>query len=673
MYRTLIFHPQPSGMCYNTSYSTKASLHCQLAENAPFLPMLHFDLLTLRTTHELRFIVAQLQSRQHQGKRADWLIAIHQHWCQPAPSARTLAGLSLPACRALWRLLQAPSIPAHLLGGDFGSLQQTGRRRTSLAGKLAKPAPPIPSPMQELYNIGLLFAVDGKALETASHWTVPDDLRPPLHAWLDRQLQRWQQQPLSPLTPSRLSPSAFTLLHDLCQVLAFARQQPQAIRHPSRFPTPAHQQTLRPRLLAPALGEARSTEDARRGLHPGAAADEHSWLRFLGQVATAAGLLRDGTPQPLLWDWLGQSAAEQLRTLWQAWLGLDATAMSHLFQQPSLAGIEGWLTALAELAAEPAGMAPAQFSATDLCHRLLRLPIGSPQPYLHWFTKLSAMDDQLAMLLQEYLLPWGVVAVASQQAAPFLRPVDADTLLPLAPTVAEVCYQLCDLGRFLLLSLPASALGWDWQRGADQWLASIYEVPTKPTSATPPTVVWTLVQHSQGDPQALILIAPFCATCALEPINHAAAAAGLPLVYQRRLTITTHSLALAASQGYGIADLWYFVQQSGLSLRPGDWKALQHALEEGNRIALRPALLLQTQNAELMRQIQQTTTLRPFLDEMLTPTLATWQGDRQDWIAQLHKAGFFPFLSALTILLRASARIFTFTICGRLKTNKSIF
>lgn len=498
-------------------------------------------------------------------------------------------------------------------------------------------------------------------LEQASHWTVPEDLRPPLHTWLERQLQRWQQQPLPPLTLSRLSPSAFTLLHDLCQVLAFARQQPQAIRYPRRFPTPAHKQILRSRLLAPSLGENRQTEDVRGGEATSAEEDEHGWLRFLGQLATATGLLRDGVPQPLLWDWLQQPAAEQLRSLWQAWLDGDAAQMSTFFQQPSLAGVGGWRTALAGLANEQQGKAPGHFSAVDLCHRLLALPAEHPQPYRHWFAKLSAMDEQLGALLQAYLLPWGVVEVATQQAAPFLRPVDAETVLPLAPTAAEVCYRISDLGRFLLLSQPPSALGWQWQQGKEQWLASIFEQPTEPPHRSArPTVVWTLVQHSQGAPGSLVLVAPFCATIMLEAANGTSAGEqqGMLLLqpqadalagasaYQRRLIITSHSLAFAASQGYGIADLWYFVQQSGLSLRPGDWKALQHALEEGNRIALRPALLLQTENAELMHQIQQTTALQPFLDEMLTPTLATWQGDRTAWITQLHKAGFFPFLSA---------------------------
>ena len=612
--------------------------------------MLHSDLLALLTAHELRFIATQLQLRHRQDNRADWLTAIHDYWHQPATRTHALAGLSLPACRALWRLLQVPSMPAHLLRGDFGPIQQTGRRQAVPTSKPAQIRLPGASPTQELYNIGLLYAADGKMLEQASDWTVPDDLRPPLRAWLERQRQRWQQQPLPPLAVSHLAPSAFALLHDLCQVLALARQHPQAIRHPNRFPALAHQQSLRQGLIAPVPAASPPSPSAAPLLLPAAAENEPRWLRFLGQLATAAGLLRNGAPQPLLWDWLRQPAAEQLRTLWQAWLDLDATVVGGLFQQPSLAGIAGWLAALAGLANQPDAEAADHFSAADLCHRLLALPADHPQPYRHWFTKLSEVDGQLAVLLQAYLLPWGVVEVAGQQAAPFLRPVDAETLLPLAPATGEVCYRISDLGRFLLLSQSsstlASTLGWDWQRGAQQWLAVSFGEPTHlPARAARPTVVWTLIQHSQGDPEALLLLAPFCATRALEATHHVSAAPGdgqpaLPR-WQRRLTLTTHSLALAASQGYGMADLWHFVQQSGLTLRPGDWKLLQHALHEGNRVSLRPALLLQTDNAELMRQIQQTTTLRPFLDEMLTPTLATWQGDHDDWIARLQEAGFF--------------------------------
>ena len=62
----------------------------------------------------LRAIAATLHLRRHVDGRQQWIEAIHQLWHSPVQQAQWLSTLSLPACRALWRLLEAPRLPARL-------------------------------------------------------------------------------------------------------------------------------------------------------------------------------------------------------------------------------------------------------------------------------------------------------------------------------------------------------------------------------------------------------------------------------------------------------------------------------------------------------------------------------------------------------------------------------
>ncbi|MEZ4866035.1 MAG: hypothetical protein R3C14_32265 [Caldilineaceae bacterium] len=89
-------------------------------------------------------------------------------------------------------------------------------------------------------------------------------------------------------------------------------------------------------------------------------------------------------------------------------------------------------------------------------------------------------------------------------------------------------------------------------------------------------------------------------------------------------------------------------QALAITLTPNQLARLHQWHTAGRQLRLTLLPVLRTTESTLMARLQQTPALRPFLGELLAPTVAVWQGEQAAFLTALRKAGFIPDLDSST-------------------------
>ncbi len=581
--------------------------------------MLHHTLLEALPYDDLRAIANRLKLRKGHGQRSRWLTDIYALWQAHDSASATLSQLSESALYALWRLHKSQRLPALLFFKTFGSIRRPGAKLNKTTKRTDTPWKLPRSPAEELYYHGLLFAEANYTIDHADWVLLPSDLHQLLEAWFQLHGSRWQAQvstesPAQTHLPS-LPLSNLSLLHDLAHILAFiyAENVHKQVIAPS--PTLRQARYLTKRLALPHLPIATLKQTEQSILQ---------WVRFLTWLATKSGLLAAGQPQAWMWQWLEMAPADQLRSLWNHWLPTVEMGAMDAFQP---------MDAVLHLPADWQRSFPNEpgtlFSPQDLTHGYFTQTERTLGPLLAWFDSVDAIDEQFAHLLAGALLRWGVVEKIEERVVPFYRPLDVDTALPTALYVSAPRYRLSEIGRWLFFPETTDTPSWRWQKGAGQW-------QFQPAAKIDESLAGCVLRSWDGEPAHLVRLAPFIADYHWREDKTAQAPVG------HLLRLDHSAIVQASSAGVSATQLWEVVQRSQFPLPIGDWPRLLQWFDEANVVKLSLVPILRTQSAEQMIQLQTTPALYAFFDELFTPTIASWRGDKTSLLAQLARLDLYP-------------------------------
>ncbi|HHW84883.1 MAG TPA: hypothetical protein GX400_01575, partial [Chloroflexi bacterium] len=431
------------------------------------------------------------------------------------------------------------------------------------------------SSAEQLFLSGLLHAVGGGAPQVAHRLCTP--------------LLAVMPQDASPVPASLDAEAAahwqhtpLPFLHDVAQALALLVQRPTLRLQHARWLPPSALRALNRRLAAPALLSAAVTHRRTPA------------LRTLWFLAVQANLIEGAHVTATGWAWAALAPATQLSTLWNAWLDASsATDARKAYHQPDA----GWDAATRARCAALLAQCPRLFRATDLANALLSDETLSVAFFAAHFRTLTELDHALATLLDELFATLGLV----------VRHGDAH-------------YSLTATGRWLLAHASPPLLS--WKRGAAcaaHW-----------RSVTPDVLCLQVAWDTAPDLQ--LVLAQF----SLEDATPQEAAA-LP---EQHYCFSAASIARATALGASIATFWQTL--IALELPPHSVEALQ--LRQWWEAAANPIYvarlpILRTRSTTELAHLAQQTAIKPFLAEVIAPTVAIVTGDIDALLAHLRRAG----------------------------------
>lgn len=567
-------------------------------EKARFMPTTLAEHLAQMPYKALRGMATRLGLRQRpQQQKADWRTLVAAGW-QERPQAKAwLGALSPAATTALHRLWQAEQIPAFLFWETYGVIRHvTATQHWS--------PPPWQAPVtvsEELYYSGLLCSSDGRPLTRTDWVTLPSDLRPQLALWLELRAEASGQKTASSgtagqldaptdLLPTVLRSPAWPLCHDVGQWLIYLHSQPGLRLQHGRWLTLAHLAQLNERLWAP--NQANPLPTHRRS----------PYLRLLSFLADVGELHHQGLITPKGWDWLRAPPIEQLAWLWQAWCTASPTQRQDYALPAATVGAPWPQAFVRQLQALPP---ETSFTPADLVHGLLRDDRAGAAFWAAHFCDLSQVDQTVAALCAEILLPFAILAPAGPPAH----------------------YGLTPTGIALSRSQPLPFAAAPWSAlptltcQAETYLLDLSALPNPPTL------------HTQ-------------AQCALYGA-YTVPSSRTPQAYHR-YEFTAAALARAAATGYGLPNLCEALAQAGVTLSPAHYAQLAAWHAQGRQLTLTQAPLLRTTTPAQLAALTQLRSLQPALGEILAPTVVTLTSDLATFAAQLQTQGYYATVAAPT-------------------------
>jgi hypothetical protein len=381
------------------------------------------------------------------------------------------------------------------------------------------------------------------------------------------------------------------LLHDLSQLLVFLTQHPDTPLQHERWVSPRALHALNQLLLAPASLDARTTHK------------QCDRLRTLWFLAVHAQLIDRTTVTAVGWAWAGLSPSEQLRMLWQTWLDDDASPSSRAaYHQPDAA----WGAAARHCCALFLARTTAPFTALDLADMLLTDRTIPPAFYTAHFAALADLEAAMINLLETVFSGLGVVA-----------PIDA------------IHYGVTPTGRWLAGAPDALQPPLAWTAGAASLAAW--------SSAGDMDALYLRTAWHTA-PSARLVLSLFSAGLSLdqpqEPADSGEAA------HFHTFLLTPTGLAAALARGLPMASLWQALSTLHLSLHSAAAIRLRQWSEAGDQVTISHVPLLRTRETAQLARLAQHSRVRPFLTEILAPTVAMWSGELGSLQVALRAAGF---------------------------------
>lgn len=575
--------------------------------------------------HEVRAIAAALGlgRRATENQKGAWVAAIAAAWLDPVQADALLERLTPAAAWALWRLVEAGALPRELFLATYGALRLPGDT-PARANATDLPWRQPQTVSEELFYSGLLLPAGDQPILVTPTFRLPTALGQLLAAPLCRRLGV-VSAPYLPVAALPAQP--LPLLHDLAQWLIYLHQQRDLVLLHARWLPPRHLAAFQARLVQPGPRPAPSHKQARG-------------LALLSFLAAAAELTDQTQVTAAGWQWLAADPAQQLRTLWTAWL-TAAPALRTAYVQPASGLPAPWPALLLAYLDEP-------FTPAQVTNRLLGQAPAWHGYFVAHLPTLSAIDGASAEVLAQLLSDFGAIAPATARdehsglllpdgslaAGPLFHATGEGGLDPDEPSPAhQMVYQLTALGRWLLDHPKAPSPQRRWQRR--RALSAQLTVDAER---------FTLTLALDASPLAQAQLAPF----ALLEAN-GDAAAGVVGDKGHRYLFTAASVGQAAAAHHGLPTLLAACATLGLTFTPDHLARLQAWHAAGQRLQLLLLPVVRTADAELMAQLYQNRALQTGLGELLNPTVAVWQGAAPAWAALLSQQGFYPDSSALDL------------------------
>ncbi len=528
----------------------------------------------------------------------------------------TLAALSSDARAALRVLIQANdlALPRSDFVARFGPIHPYRPWNPH-----APPAPwPTPrSPAATLVHCGLAYPLNLGTRQRPVHvLLLPHDLRDPLAIYLD--LPVTLPPPVTPTSPH--PHTRYDLDTDLFTFLSLLNREDYSVRH-GRWLPPSALRALNTHLTPPDdLGAGRSELQAART----------SFIHYLAERAGLVGLVGAWLkPTLIAHEWLAAPCSQRLRILWDVWCEPcdENRTLWRRYRLPALEEdddpVARFHVLLETLSACPMGdLGPASNLLKALAERepaLLR-----PQAtYAVW----AALDSEeranfetrtravLLALLTGPLTWFGVIEWANSESENGRIGESATEQegksAPLPPC-SSACPERSRRSPLLLSPLGAALLG----RADGDW-------PAAPVSA--PLHVAPLPDQSEEDttitlyaPPGLPLLDRF----ALEGIVPPGPTRG-----QYRLT-RPHFLR-AQQRGHTVEGTVNFLERASAEPLPAPvLGSLYHWADEFNRVTIRQTMLLQTRDADLLRDLTGQHRVRETLGRTLNARTVEVRADR---------------------------------------------
>ena len=535
--------------------------------------------------HQARRIARTLGALSTTDRIEHWRAAIAAHWADPQRTAQTVSQLPDAARHALRRLSTIDAAPLSLIVGEYGPL------------RLHRPRRHTPSVAELLYERGLLHPAGNQSWSRATRLLIPADLRPRLLALLPPLPVCEPLDVLCAASPGPHPPSPLPLLHDVVQLLDFCARG-EAIQRPAlRWFKPTALRRLNQQLLQPLP------------LPPQATHKQSPYLRLLLFLATAAGLLEQGSLTTTAWHWLSETPTTQWRMLIHAWRDAPAQLRArYTHESEPLTPPAPWLSTLLCFLTQQQD----PFCPQRLADHLLGHAHDLNAFFAANFDSLSAMSHTIAHLCAGPLTWLGLMT-------PLVTQYEAEPV-PSSHTL----YQLTPAARWLLEDADSdSPPAWRWRSDGAQWSEF---------------ADWTLCLPWDIEPLLFVRLARYA-----EPAEPERRQSGLRHLFR----LSSHSLAAASAQGLGLPTLMATLATLGLPLRPAQQATLLHWHETGGWPSLQLLPVLRTANRSQLAQLFTDPRLENMLGEPLNRVTALWHGELSHVLDQLRSAGYAPVVGQM--------------------------
>jgi hypothetical protein len=326
--------------------------------------------------------------------------------------------------------------------------------------------------------------------------------------------------------------------------------------------------------------------------------------------------------------WLAQPPAQQLASLWQAWIAA-APDLRLRYDQPAAHLPPPWPQLLLDQLAPQT----APFTAAQLANGLLGQERRFQAYLVAHLPDLNTLDALIEDMLAGPLRDLAAVAT--------VPPVE-DPAGPASPT-AGTTYTVTTAGAWLLGQPDSAPPFLFWTTAAGLLVES---APERPDASAHPQIPNPnpAIQNLQlmlpvtTAPRLQLLLAPYAEYRGRQ--DHGDQPGHL-------YSLNAASVAQAVAAGHGLPPLLDAFRELGISLTQAHIAQLYDWHSQGRALQLLTLPVLRTATADYMARIHQAPGLGPYLGELLSPTTCVLAQPPSLVADRLRGAGFYPDLTRL--------------------------